>query len=219
MDADYSVELGPTAPALEIPWKDPEGHLQYLDLRNHPAAIENLPEAQQHPAMRRFLQEVNSPHSAWQTAKCDVWSEAADSAENLYAGSFVHGCYVDLVLAVQGPVVRHSLDLHQQLARQLAQSLEAPEANAALEATAEIVVRRCYFHREVAAHEPEDESPEDELLGIESDAGYCLTLFLSGFGISAEAAANCWEQALQLAAGCLLQLRLQEERAKARELS
>ena len=33
MEADYSIELGPAAPALEIPWNDPEGQLHYLDLR------------------------------------------------------------------------------------------------------------------------------------------------------------------------------------------
>ncbi len=161
MDADYSVELGPEAPALEIPWHDPEGRLHYVELRSDSGSMDRdilndprlndvllnvarIPEARQFPALGRFLIAVNSPRAPWQTAKCDVWPDEAEAAENLYNRSFEQSCYVDIVLAEQAAALRFSLEVHERLARELAQLLEANEA---LEATAEIVVRRCYFHR------------------------------------------------------------------------
>ncbi len=215
MDADYSVELGRKAPALEVPWKDPEGRVQYVELRSlsgsgtgHGAArdvergVERIPEAQQFPALRRFLVDVNSPQSPWQTAKCDVWTGEVKTAENLYNAGFAQSSYVDVVLAEQAAGLRGELGVHQRLAKGLAQMLEADEA---LEATAEMVVRRCYFHRGTEAEE--------------SDAGYCLTLWLTGYGASPAEAAECWTRALELAAGCLLKLQPLEESARGSELS
>jgi hypothetical protein len=212
MDADYSVELGSSAAALEIPWQDPEGRVHYIDLRagadsmgrniehspehdperNIERNTERIPEARQFPALRRFLVDLNSPTSAWQTAKCDVWTGETE-AENLYDAGFEQSCYIDIVLAQQATTLRGSLELHQRLAQELAQSLEENEE---LEATAEIVVRRCYFHL----------CTEDAVLG-ESEAGYSLTLFLTGYGASPNEAANCWAQAMEYAAGCWRALR------------
>ena len=57
---------------------------------------------------------------------------------------------------------------------------------------AEIVVRRCYFHPAGNAEE--------------SDAGYCLTLFLIGYGTTEAKAAECLAAAMGVAAECLVQL-------------
>jgi hypothetical protein len=212
MDADYSVELGPTADALEIPWKDPDGRLHYVDLRGDPDAIERnvemIPEAGKFAALRRFLIDLNSQQSPWQTAKCDVWDEAVEPEENLFDAEFSHGCYVDLVLAGDAESLRDSLEAHQRLARQAALQLENDHEE--LEASAEIVVRRCYFHRNASI----DATDMDA-----SDAGYCLTLFLTGYGASPAEAADRWQCALESAARCLLQLQPHEGRAKAGELS
>jgi hypothetical protein len=199
MDADYSVELGPTADALELPWKDPDGRLHYVSLRGDSLErkVELIPEAKQFPALRRFLIELNSPPSPWETAKCDVWAEAVGPEENTFGASIAQGCYVDLVLTGDAANLRESLKDHQRLARKAALQLDDDEE---LEATVEIVVRRCYFHR----------GDEEE-----SDAGYCLTLFLTGYGASPEEAADRWQQALQMAAICLMQLQPHEGRAKA----
>lgn len=202
MDADYSVELGPEAPALELPWDDPEHRFAYVDLRSEPGAIDRVPEARQFPALRRLLVEVNSPQSAWQTAKCDVWTESVEAAENLYGAGFSQSCYVDLVLTAHWKLQRESLELHEKLARQIARSLESDET---LEASAEIVVRRCYFH---------DEGKAKEAAMDASDAGYCLTLYISGFGSSAEEAATRWTRAMGLASECVAGLQPEEERAK-----
>lgn len=215
MDADSSVELGPTAPALELPWKDPEGRVQYVNLRGAAGGggdrgverdlergVERIPEARQFPALRRFLVDVNSRRSPWQTAKCDVWTGAAEAAENLYGAEFAQGSYVDVVLAAQSAGLRGELEVHQRLAKEWARALETDEA---LEATAEAVVRRCYFHGAARAEE--------------SDAGYCLTLWVTGYGASAAEAGERWATAMELAAGCLVKLQPGEERAQAGELS
>lgn len=189
MEADHSLELGPAAPALEIPWKDPEGRLHYFDLRRRPDAIEHIPEALEFPALRRFLLAVNSPPSVWQTAKCDVWLDEAEPSENLYDAEFEQSCYVDLVLAEQTAALREDLLLHQLAAKEMAHMLGANEA---LEALAEIIVRRCYFHGSTNAEE--------------SDAGYCMTLFLTGYGATPAKAAECWDSAMEFAAVCALRL-------------
>jgi hypothetical protein len=212
VDADYSVELGPEAPALELPWTDPEGRSHYVELRGSTGQTERnaacnpdgmadritdtIPEARRFPALGRFLVAANSQPSAWQTAKCDVWADETDAMENLYNAGFTHGSYVDMVLAEQAAALRTSMEEHQRLAKEMAQRLEENES---LEASAEIVVRRCYFHQAA--------SPE------ESDAGYCLTLFLTGYGGSPVEAAECWERTLNFAAGCLLTLQPRENGA------
>jgi len=199
MDADYSVELGPTAPALEIPWTDPEGRLQYVDLRAAPDAIVHIAEARQFPALARFLAEMNSPQSDWQTAKCDVWTEEVEPAENFYGWGFAQSCYVDLVLATGA--MRDNLEAHEWMAGSVARALEEHDE---LEASAEIVVRRCYFHRDGVE--------------AESDAGYCLTLFVTGYGSSAQEAGECWDRAMKTAGEFWLETRPKEVRAKGQEL-
>ncbi len=201
MDADYSVELGPDAPALEVPWTDPEGLLHYVELRGAGGLatcelecymdhnMDRIAETRRFPALRRFLADVNSQPSAWQTVKCDAWPDETEAAENLYHAGFTQSSYVDLVLAEPTAALRGSLEAHQRLAIELARALEANES---LEAVAEVVVRRCYFHH--------DENPE------ESEAGYCLTLFLIGYGASLGEATECWERTLEFAAGCLLRM-------------
>jgi hypothetical protein len=196
MDADYSVELGPAAPALEIPWADPESGQQFVDLRTESESIdykvEQITEVRDFPVLRWFLIELNSRDSAWQTAKCDVWTETAHPEENLYGAEFLHACYVDVVLAEAETSPRDSLDFHQRFSKRLARLLEEDDE---IEASAEIVIRRCYFHLKGSTLE-------------ESEAGYCLTLFITGYGASAEDASNHWGLALKLAAECFRLLNL-----------
>jgi hypothetical protein len=204
MDADYSVELGAAAPALELPWDDPEGRLQYVDLRGGGSVelnCERIPEARLFPALRRFLIELNSERSAWQTAKCDAWTDESEAAENPYDAGFEQSCYVDVVLTERSAALRTSLEFHQRAAREMAQMLEENET---LEATAEIMVRSCYFH------------PVGNM--EESDAGYCMTMFLTGYGASEAAAADCWGRAMDHAASCWTRLQPHEGHAQAREL-
>ena len=200
MDADYSIELGPTAPALELPWQDPDGRCGYVNLRQQPHRIAELDEVQSYPALGELLRALNGPHSPWQTAKCDVWCEEQESAEiELPAAAFSQHCYVDLILSDAYQALRNSLPAHQEMARRSAHLLE--DQGEELDATAaEIVIRRCYFHKDDAADSP-------------SEDGYCLTLYLSGYGATPPQAAERWQAALQLAACCLPGLTLPDSAA------
>ena len=112
-------------------------------------------------------------------------------SENPYNAAFAHNCYIDVVLTTEFVAQRTDLELHRRLAKELAAALSANEA---LEAYAEAVVRRCYFHKK--------EDPED------SDAGYSLTLFLTGYGDSAAEAAENLKAAMELAGESLVKLQL-----------
>lgn len=209
MEADFSVELGPDAPALELPWQDPDGQVHYVELycecgdRDSLASkVDRIPEARQFPALRQFLIDVNSQSSAWQTAKCDVWTDKTAPEENLYGAGFTHNSYVDLALATPNAALRSNLDIHYCAARELAKMMEANEAQ---DAYAEIVVRRCYFH---CTDDPD-----------ESDDGYCLTLFLNAYGAAPEAAATCWASTMKFASECLLRFRPEEACPETSELS
>jgi hypothetical protein len=202
MEADYSIELGPEAPALELPWEDPEGRWNYLELRGAATAaepdwqrnlqcrIDCIPEARPLPALRHFLLAANSPLSAWKTAKCSVWPDAADAAENDFNAGFTLNSYIDLALADEYAGLRDDLHTHERLAAALAESLAE---NRTVHAIAEVVVRRCYFH---------DESSEDD-----SQAGYSLTLFLIGYGNSAVEATDSLAAALTLAVESLAKVK------------
>ena len=204
MDADFSIELGPEAAALEMPWSDPDAHVEYFNLRREPARVEDVPEAAQFPALRSFLQAVNAPASPWQSAKCDVWQEQADTTENLYGAAFAHGSYVDIVLAA-ATAARDNLALHESIARRIAASLEEHEE---LAATVELVIRRCYFHEE-----------DEAGVQVDSTPGYCLTLFVTGWGDACEEAEANWANALQCLSVCLRRPAKDDERALGAEVS
>jgi len=105
------------------------------------------------------------------------------------------------VLAEQAGSLRGSLETHKSAAKELAHMLDAYEA---LEACAEIVVRRCYFHN---TSDPE-----------RSDDGYSLTLFLIGYGATPAAAAECWASTMNIASECLLKVQPHEDQAQGSEL-
>ena len=83
---------------------------------------ERTPDSARSTAFRRrgsslpcggFLLAANSPPSAWQTAKCGVWAEETEPAENLYDAGFTHSSYVDLVLAEPAAELRGNLEAHR----------------------------------------------------------------------------------------------------------
>jgi hypothetical protein len=86
-------------------------------------------------------------------------------------------------------------DLGRKIARLLQRAPEIP-------ASAEFVVRRCYYRGEVAP------DPGRE--------GFYLTFYLSGYGDHEQQAQERWRIALQLAANALLQLSASES-ARARQ--
>ncbi len=86
MQADFSVELGRDAPALEIPWRSDDPQCPLLDLKNHPELVQQIPEAVAFPELGSFLSRINAAGFPLATAKCDAWlsSEVAPEEEDLW---------------------------------------------------------------------------------------------------------------------------------------
>ncbi len=133
MHVDSSVELGSDDPALEIPWASEDGSFCYCDIRNSPALIDSLPEAQHWLEMREFLIRVNVADFPMQTAKSDVWSTTEISPEEeIFSASWKFASYIDLLFSDHAP--RFSLPAHQALMTKLCTLLQrVPDMPAAIE--------------------------------------------------------------------------------------
>jgi hypothetical protein len=192
MQADYSVELGREDPALELPWQSEDGRTRYYDLKRHPESITQIAEAADAPELKTFLTRINAPAFPLQTAKCDTWSSREISPEEEIFGAPVKFVsYVDLVfvlLSVENEP-RLSFERHEALAKSLCALLErAPEMSASFE----LVIRRCYYHS--------DGRPD------ESASGFCMTIYVSGFGNDEAEARQRWSIALALVQHALVQV-------------
>jgi hypothetical protein len=101
MDADWEVEIGGSAPAIDALWPG------FVDLRRFPARIAELAEAASFPPLAALLQRLNSASSPLWTSKCDVWepepAALAHPGEVSSSAPAALACYVDL-LPVEGRV-------------------------------------------------------------------------------------------------------------------
>jgi hypothetical protein len=85
MVADWSVECSAEDPVLVVPWTAGEATIAeaggspieagsgFVDLRENPYDLDQVPEAEQYPALMQALRALNAPRSAVFTAKCDAW--------------------------------------------------------------------------------------------------------------------------------------------------
>jgi hypothetical protein len=175
LDADFSIELGRDDAVLEMPWSAPEGEARYHDLRKEPAALEQLEEAVRFPELGEFLSRVNADGQAFQTVKCDVWMGTdIEEAEEVFGGRAKQGSYCDLVFRALEK--RHSFAAHERFARDAVECLRQARE---MRASAEIVVRRCYFHD-----------------GADSVEGFAITVFVVGYGEDLADARREWGAAL-----------------------
>jgi hypothetical protein len=204
MYADFSVELGKDDPALELPWSSGDGATRYYDLKRNPELVLEIPEALSSAELSAFLTRINAEGFPLQTAKCDLWySKEILPEEEIFsaAGKFVS--YIDLVFAEDaakstatskarpaGATARRlNPDDHEALAKNLCTLLKrAPE----IAATVELVIRRCYFHQEGRLDK--------------SDNGFCITIYVSGFGGDEAEARQRWSIALTLVQNALVQV-------------
>ena len=96
MLADWSVECSAEDPVLVVPWTIQDETLEdvmvgsgtvakaggslalsgadFVDLRENPYDLDQVPEAEQYPALMQALRALNAPRSAVFTAKCDAWT-------------------------------------------------------------------------------------------------------------------------------------------------
>jgi hypothetical protein len=155
MQADFSIELGRHAPALEIPWRSDDPHVRYFDLKIHPELVLQIPEAVAYPELAAFLSRINAVGFPLATAKCDAWSSNEVAPEEEIFGDRKFVSYIDLVFADQED--RCSFEKHEAFARELCRLLShAPEIAAAVE----LVIRHCYYHQEEFVPEKSSELTE-----------------------------------------------------------
>jgi hypothetical protein len=198
MQADYAVELGRDDETLEVPWES-DGGLRYFDLKREPERIKEIEEANGLPELRDFLVFINSSclrlrngstlekesGSGLQSAKCDAWaSTEIHPEEEIFEVPYKFGSYVDLFFAGQSP--QGSVKAHEEFLKKIVALLKrAPE----LPATAEFLLRRCYFHEKGDVRE-----------------GLYVTFYLFGFGQDENKARRQWAIAMKLAGNAFAQL-------------
>jgi hypothetical protein len=189
VQVEFTVELEAGDEVLEIPWASEDGSIRYHDLRHDPELISEITEAAAHPALKDFLLVINSG-SIFFTAKCDAWFSRDLNPEEQILGTCKYGGYVDLVLADPHSAaadLRASFGEHEKLLKALVRELAS---TADIPASAEFIVRRCYFH---------DPAGERE--------GLYITLYMFGYGSDEHIARGGWEQALRVVQGALLKQR------------
>lgn len=143
MQADFAVELGPDAPALEIPWHSNDPQVRYYDLKSHPELVQQLPEAQAYSELASFLSRINAAGFSLTSAKCDAWSTSEVTPEEEIFGDRKFVSYIDLVFVDQED--QCSFEKHEVFVKELCRLLShAPEIPAAVE----LVIRHCYYHQE-----------------------------------------------------------------------
>jgi hypothetical protein len=185
VQADFAVELGADDETLEMPWAAEGGRPCYCDLKRHPDLLLNLEEARRVPELGEFLSKVNSPRSALETAKCDVWpSTEISPEEEIFEATHKCGSYIDLLFSDQ--TKRFLLPEHEQLAKRLIHLLQrAPQIPAA----AELLIRRCYYTDEE---------------GIRF--GFYITFYLFGYGDDETQSRERWAIGLKLVQHAIWQL-------------
>lgn len=188
MQADFLVELSNEDPRLEVPWRSEDGRLSYLDLRARPELLLDIAETYENRELGEFLASVNSGISKLQSAKCDHWTTAEITEEEaIFGASLKAACYVDFFF--HEPAQRFDFDMHEHFGSAFERLLaKVPE----MPASAELFLRRCYFHRG-------DEHQE-------SDAGFYFSLYVSGFGDEEGAARKHCAIALKVIQNALLQM-------------
>lgn len=193
MLADFSIELGGDDHALEIPWSSPDGTQRYFNLKRQPELLLNVLEAADNRDLADFLVALNAPHSVIETAKCDTWlSDQIHPEEEIFGAPWKFGAYVDIVFSA--PEMRASFELHEELARGVSGLLQrAPDFAAA----ADFVVRRCYSH----TIDPD-----------QSDDGFCITIYVHGFGDEGSGAQKNWAIGLKVVQNALMQALAQQQR-------
>lgn len=186
MEADWSVECGADDPTVVVPWHSEDGSRRYVDLRLKPSAVEHISEAQQFPCLATALRRWNTAESHVFTAKCDVWNYPADlfDAEDLPGFKFAQGSYMDLISADMAKF----------------QSFAACEKQLrAWTAAARIIpLQHCrceWILRSALIFPPDLSSAADGT--AKALAGFATTLYVWGYGASAEAANSAWNEATE----------------------
>lgn len=95
MEADWEFEIGGDAPVIEAYWAG------FVNLRDEPARVGEIAEAEMLPGLAAALQYLNQPGSPVWSCKSDVFvPEQIDADEVAASGDeakFAIACYIDLL--------------------------------------------------------------------------------------------------------------------------
>jgi hypothetical protein len=196
MVADWSVACSAEDPVLVVPWSvaesvseagEPGGRsaADFVDLRENPYDLDQIPEAEQHPPLMQALRALNAPRSPVFTAKCDAWPldgqeleelrlELDVSREGQEAAALGFASYIDLVW--RDRTIFASFHQSEQLLHRLAR-LAAPIDQP--RAMLDCVLRPAML----------------DLTGPRE--GFAISLYIKALGPDIEAARQVWAEALE----------------------
>ena len=179
MHAEWSVDIGPDSPALEVPWRSEDGSLRFFDLKKQPELLLEVKETHEHFEMADFLAGVNNK-TEMATAKCDIWlSDEMDVEDEFFGEPLKRCCYIDCFFEREAE--RYDFGAYEKLADLIVTKFgRLPEMPASLE----IVIRQCHFHL--------SDNPS------ESRTGYSFTFYVTGYGGDETHAHVHWAIALNL---------------------
>jgi hypothetical protein len=199
MDAEFSVEIGADAPALELPWASSDGASRFFDLRSRPELLLEIGEAADNRALGEFLATINAAEGPLQTVKCDTWlSQEIGEEEKIFGAAMKYGSYIDLVFTSEA--ARRRFEAHEKFGHALCALLaKAPSISVA----AEFVVRRCYVH---SAELATGKLPANNAPAESSEDAFCMTFYLNGYGDEEGEARQRWTIGLKLVENAILQL-------------
>jgi hypothetical protein len=90
MVVEWSVECSADDPVLVVPWSRAEAGAasnpaaaDFVDLRENPYDMDQIPEAEQNPPLMQALRALNAGRSPVFTAKCDAWALDSEELEQL----------------------------------------------------------------------------------------------------------------------------------------
>lgn len=186
MQADWSVACGADDPIVVVPWAAEDGSTRYLNLRDAPTGIDEIPEAVQYPSLATAFRRWNRQDSPLFTAKCDVWNYAAElfDAEDLAGFAFAQGSYIDLIQ--RKAEIFSSFAVSERMLRrwtECAQSIALAEG-------------RCEWTLRPARILPAGTEVNQRALGDKYTDGFATTLYVWGYGSSLQIAATAWSAAL-----------------------
>ena len=185
MHSDWTVACAADDPEIVIPWSGKNPALRFIDLRQSPETMQDIPEAAEYPCVAEALRRWNQQDTILLTAKCDVWSYPAKlfDAEDLPGFAFARGSYIDLLSADAATFASF-----EACERQLRAWTEISRSIDLAACRSEWTLRPARIFP--AAKKPIQAQDS-------SQNGFATTLYCWGYGDSPESAAVAWDAALR----------------------
>lgn len=165
MWVDLILEVPTGEDGIEIPWKDDDRGVAYIDLSEQPQRVAQIEAARRHPPLQSFLATLNSGDSLFRTVRVKTWMGRCGDAD---AAASEFGSRVDIVFSQTHQNLEFGT--YRNAARKLA-DLVAHEGGESQRVV--LRARRCRFH----------DTRQD---------GYALSFFLCATGESPDQAELRW---------------------------